>query len=379
MLFNKMNMKIDRHNYEEYFILYWDKELTTAQKQAVENFVQENADLQDEFRLFGETRFAPEAAVDFGDKEFLLENSSVNITNLEEQLLNYIDNELPSDDEKLIEKYASQYPAVKKELEILQKTKLQPESAIVFGDKSVLYRKEEKPENYRVPVIRMTWFRVAVAAAIILIAGFATLRLINTGNSNEEIIPLVKAGEKKESPGNNENSQPAVLSKDQQSNNDAKAIKDNTASAKKEKETPKLPVENLVAGSLAVNKVENKNNLPKEGSGLKNKLTEENNYSDLANTYVDMPALKQKDFTTAEKYKTELTANPDVTIQPGYALNLQEPAIDEKGISANNQKEKGGIKEFLRKTTRMFERRTKIQATTDDNKLLVGAFAVSLK
>jgi hypothetical protein len=37
------------------------------------------------------------------------------------------------------------------------------------------------------------------------------------------------------------------------------------------------------------------------------------------------------------------------------------------------------VKGLLRKATRVFERRTNIKATTDDDKLLIGAFAVSLK
>jgi hypothetical protein len=56
-LSKKENMIIDRHNYEECFILYWDNELTVSQKQAVENFVKENTDLQEEFKLLGQTRF----------------------------------------------------------------------------------------------------------------------------------------------------------------------------------------------------------------------------------------------------------------------------------------------------------------------------------
>ena len=68
----KENMIINRHNYEECFILYWDNELTASQKQAVENFVKENADLQEEFKLLGETRFTPDNNIQFEEKEFLL-------------------------------------------------------------------------------------------------------------------------------------------------------------------------------------------------------------------------------------------------------------------------------------------------------------------
>ncbi|HET6721886.1 MAG TPA: hypothetical protein VFH07_04015, partial [Chitinophagaceae bacterium] len=159
-------MIIDRHNYEEFFILYWDNELTASQKQAVENFVNENPDIQEEFKLLGETRFIPDKNVQFEEKEFLLNNSFINITNYEEHLLNYIDDELDNNEKKEVDKLAAKLPVIQKELLLLQKTKLQPETEIIFPGKSTLYRREEK-----VRVISMVWLRVAVAAAIILIAG----------------------------------------------------------------------------------------------------------------------------------------------------------------------------------------------------------------
>jgi hypothetical protein len=179
-------MNIDRHNYEECFILYWDNELSASQKQAVENFVKENADLQEEFKLLGETRFTPDNNIQLEEKEFLLNNSFINITNYEEQLLNYIDNEVTADQQKEVEKFADQYSAVKQELALLQKTKFQPEAEVTFPDKSILYRREEK-----VRVISMTWFRVAVAVAIVLIAGFATIKLINNKNGDTPVVVVI--------------------------------------------------------------------------------------------------------------------------------------------------------------------------------------------
>src|SRR5687767_5703926 len=141
-------MKIDRHNYEEFFILYWDEELTASQKQAVENYVKENADLQEEFKLLGETRFTPDKNIQLEEKEFLLNKSFINITNYEEQLLNYIDDELSSDERKAVERSAAKYPTIQKELALLQKTKLQPEADIIFPAKSTLYRREENTDSY---------------------------------------------------------------------------------------------------------------------------------------------------------------------------------------------------------------------------------------
>ena len=117
-------MNIDRHNYEEQFILYWDNELTTSQKQAVENFVKENTDLQEEFNLLGETRFVPDNNVQFEEKEFLVNDSFINITNYEEQLLDYIDDELSDKERKEVEKFAATNSVIKKELALLQRSKL---------------------------------------------------------------------------------------------------------------------------------------------------------------------------------------------------------------------------------------------------------------
>src|SRR5262245_22598510 len=117
-------IKIDRHNYEEFFILYWDNELIAVQKQAVEDFVNQNTDLREEFEIFGETRYTPDPGNQFKEKDFLLNDSFINITNYEEQLLNYIDDEVTAEEEKEVEKFVGQNPAAQKELALLQKTKL---------------------------------------------------------------------------------------------------------------------------------------------------------------------------------------------------------------------------------------------------------------
>jgi hypothetical protein len=354
-------MNIDRHNYEECFILYWDNELTASQKQAVENFVKENQDLEEEFTILGQTRFAPDNNIQLQEKEFLLNNSFINITSYEEQLLNYIDDEITPDQRKEVERFAGQYSAVKQELALLQKTKLQPEAEVIFPDKSILYRREENADGYRHRVISMTWFRVAVAAAVILIAGFATFRLINT-NKNGDAPPIVKIDDPKDqSPV--KKADESISNPDKQIAKDAK--KDPVISAKEE---VKRTGDNTVVPMTSTAKRKNKNNLPNEGNRDTQTITPNDVIAE-----VDIPNVKKDNSKAAnvesEKANTHFE-DDDVTksTTPTFA-NYTPP----------QEKDGGGLKEFLRKTTRVFERRTRIQTTTDDNKLLVGAFAVSLK
>lgn len=355
-------MIIDRHNYEEFFILYWDGELIGSQKQAVENFVNENPDLQEEFRLLGETRFVPDKNVQFEEKGFLLNSSFINITNYEEQLLNYIDDELNNNERKEVEKLAAKLPVIQKELLLLQKTKLQPDTEVMFPDRSMLYRRQE-----RVRVISMTWFRVAVAAAIILIAGFVTLRFINTDNGGDK-IEVVKNSDPKNQPSNQKTDQ-LIIQPGKEELQDPKeslanAEKKSTLEKTPEKASKRRAIENKVPAPLIANKAQNKNNLPET-----QQETDNNNETLIAS--VEIPKVNNM---AAQKTESEIISDPlgnsSVTKSstPTFAI-----------MDDDFEKEKGGLKEFLRKTTRVFERRTKIQTTTEDNKLLLGAFAVSLK
>ena len=355
-------MKIDRHNYEEYFILYWDNELSEEQKQEVEKFVSETDDLQEEFRLLGETRFRPDDTIQYEYKKFLLGHGgeSVNIANYKEQLLSYIDDELTPVQQKQLEEFISIHPAAQKELAQLQKVKLEPEQDIVFPDKSILYRREE-----RTPVIRLTWLRVAVAAAVIIIAGLVTFRL-TTGNSNgttEEFATAKKSDEIKLK--ENENSPGSNTIAD---NN--KKINDNTPETKTRPESPAPAETNQLA--VTGKSKDKKYRVPDVKSieedepviaqtEIQENTPEETIFPEPVKTTGETVA-----YNEMEK-KNNLFENTGVTERPtpSYSIYNESP------------KESGGLKEFFRKTTRMIERRTRSQ-NTDDNKLLVGVFAVSL-
>jgi len=216
----------------------------------------------------------------------------------------------------------------------------------------------------------LTWFRVAVAAAIILIAGFATFRLINTNEGTPTVAGIDKS--KKQSP-DKATTQPISNPADQipqDTKNDLAKTGKKSTEQPKDKDV-KRKVDETVAPNTLIAKRENKNNLPEERKNVNQQPDNMNTTSD--GIIAEATVVIKKDDRTAQTNQPEAINadfhNQDVTLKETPTLYIPK----------QEERENGGIKEFLRKTTRVFERRTRIQTTTDDNKLLVGAFAVSLK
>ncbi|MEO8765902.1 MAG: hypothetical protein ABI416_16495 [Ginsengibacter sp.] len=158
-------MNIDRNNYEEYFLLYADNELTDSEKAEVLMFVKDNKDLEEEFRTIHHTICKPDAHVGLTDKSFLLrgdEKAFINEKNYEEVFVLYHDNELTVKQKKATEDFLAQHLSLKNEFELIGMARLAPGDALVFPNKKSLYRKEK--EGKVVPII---FWRALVAAVFI--------------------------------------------------------------------------------------------------------------------------------------------------------------------------------------------------------------------
>lgn len=162
-------ISINQHNYEAFFLLYADGELSAADKLAVEQFVQENPGLAEELDLLLQVRLTDETPLVFDRKEMLYRNETteISLNNYEEQFLLYTDNELDAETREKTERFVLQHPQLQDSFTLLKKTRLEAET-ILFPGKKSLYRKEEK----RRPVIYMRLAQMGVAAALI---GFAVL------------------------------------------------------------------------------------------------------------------------------------------------------------------------------------------------------------
>ena len=387
----EMNMKIDRHNYEEFFLLYVDNELTHEQKRSVEQFVQENPDLAIELEILQQTTLHADHSIVFEAKESLIRKetgSVIGMDNYEEYLIAYIDNELNDRERIEFYKFAETHPQVKEELAIYQQTKLQPEKEIVFTNKEVLYRREEK-----VKVITIQWWKIAVAAAVILGIGITTITVLN---KPAEITPAVAGNNNKPAEKKNADTRAEKDIKKEQQSNPAIAKDDiNTIakSAKTEKKENDIPVrktrreQELKKTALPVSE-KNNETIAKSTNPATNHVVSDNK----PETKIIEALKKSGDPVKTHDVAVNTNSPKEIINSKVVTPGIDEPLDDKETVRDNTNDqpvyasyEEGKNKKlrgFFRKAARVFEKRTNISASDDEDKedkVLIGALAVKLK
>lgn len=178
-------MKINRNNYEEYFLLYADNELSQAEKNEVEIFVKQNVDLEEEFTMIKLTINIPDEMVSMPDKLLLIKNASlsfINENNYEEIFVLYHDNELTNEQKNETEDFLKINPQFATEFELIRQSKLSPEENIVYPGKKQLYRKEKVDR-----IIPLIFWRSLAAAIFIGFGLWIALSYFNQQKSTRTI------------------------------------------------------------------------------------------------------------------------------------------------------------------------------------------------
>ncbi|RYY13589.1 MAG: hypothetical protein EOO04_31640 [Chitinophagaceae bacterium] len=186
-------MNINRDNYEEFFVLYIDKELTPAENAAVENFIDRNPDLKPELEMLQQTILPLDEMETFGNKNLLFRNEGepvaavINELNCEAFFVLYADNELNNNENALVEEFIYRHPQYQENFELIQQVKFQPEKHIVYPDKSTLYRSENDHKVVPMFTRMRSWKMVAAAAVLLMIGGTVWYALsTNGGTANDE-------------------------------------------------------------------------------------------------------------------------------------------------------------------------------------------------
>jgi hypothetical protein len=361
-------MNINRHNYEEFFLLYADNELPADQRRAVEDFVQQNADLKEELNLLLELHLEPDTSLLFANKESLLQpvilhDDAAPISEEEEKMLCLIDHELSLAETTDLKQKLAQNPALMIDLEILSKTKLQPDMSVVFPDKAQLYRSNQE----KVRVFQMTWLRVAVAAAIILAAG-----LLWINNSVEETTgtgPLAVISDT-----NTDNNASAASE-----NNDDTKIDSKTAEGQQQMATSQIP------NAIKVNSERQPDSRGAEQARLKKEQIQ-------VTAVIENPGSQSDNKTTPGNEQTLVNVSPNLArnneiidrpaaeadVKSNYATDALMSAQDAVEVvpMENNNTRKTPIRGIVRKANRLFNKVT--NPDPDKPLLRVANFEIAL-
>ncbi len=360
-------MNIDRHNYEEYFLLYIDNELSVDQKKQVELFVQENPDLEEELVMLKQSRLVPDDSIVFDKKHLLMKDehtphssnhSFINLNNYEQWLIMYVDDELSAGEKLAVERFALAHEHVRQELELFQQTKLQAEE-IVFPDKEILYRREKT-----VRVISIQWWRVAAAAVLIIAAGITLYSIFNK-NSNKGITP------------------DGIAKKEQ-----VPASRNTTSPTKKEQTPPVKEETEQKTATIAADKELNKEKEQQSQDKQENSEQLAYNPPNENVTDVQQPTTVEIDKANIEKptIKDDIVFDykmrkENINADPVTKTDVETPdksSTSDDAVQYANTAENKKFRGFFRKATRLIERTTNINAAEDD-KVLIGGMAINLK
>jgi hypothetical protein len=375
-------MNINRHNYEEFFLLYVDNELSAAERNAVEVFVQENADLKEELLMLQQTIFNSEAVV-FENKHTLLKEE---ITPLQENLLLYIDNELSAAGKLNMQQLLAADAAASKEFTVLQQTKLQADTAIVFPDKKILYKKEKGR------VVGMPWFRIAAAAVLLGFGTWATVSVVDNITKAGDANDVAKKTDTKTTPVISNIADTAIGQTEKNSSTNVNTAATNNSGSTNtgnKKNTP--AVQNNVKQILPVQKDNNTIALEKQNKKPSNNLPQPdyNNFNNSERNKTEtafVPPTERANIDISSGKKVEVALQVDkanTEVLNGYALNTnftqgndEETNNDKVLYMKEDNVKKSKLGGLFRKVKRLVERNANIKA---GNGIKIAGFDIAIK
>src|SRR5690349_14838310 len=130
------NHTINPTNYEEWFMLYMDNELSTEERVLVEHFLLLHPHLQEEMEILQSTKL-PVDAIAFPGKEEL-HADAMKLNAVDEALLLYLDNELSPAEKEAVEKKIAADRDYHLQYAVLQQTKLDAADIVPYPAKKEL-------------------------------------------------------------------------------------------------------------------------------------------------------------------------------------------------------------------------------------------------
>jgi hypothetical protein len=349
---NDMNNKIHLGNYEEFFILYMDNELNEEQARMVDEFLEVHSDLKAEFEALMNTKL-PIEKFSFTKEDLL--SDKMKMSSVDDELLLYLDNELSAEQKNKVELELAFNKDYRLQHQLLLQTRLDPSEKIVYPNKEELYRRTERV------VVMAVWMRVAAAVIIIAAAGLLYLR-----NNSLTGVPIGMRS------GTTAAEQTKTPNSPQQKTSNSQFPSTNSLS------NQNLATSNSFSGKKNNSKTDLRKRFIKEEKSSEQPLIAHNQPGD---NYQEDNSTARTPVTNVPISKTvvdQLKKEDDVNSTAVTSL-LPDRNIVVGPSEPTPENRRGSVKGFLRKATRVIEKRTGFDPTNENGELLIGAVAISLK
>lgn len=181
-------MKINRENYEAYFIDYLEGNLDELLVNDFIAFLQNNPDLKEELSLFEAVTVNPEN-ISFSKKEKLYKDKFDSEKEFNQAAIASLEADISNAEKTKFHNYLAKHPEKKHDFILFGKTKLKPDESIIFSNKRKLYKQSG----------RKAFLLWSGRIAAILILAFAFFTIIDQPAKN--LIPdekVAKIEDKKE-------------------------------------------------------------------------------------------------------------------------------------------------------------------------------------
>jgi hypothetical protein len=348
-------MNINRHNYEEFFLLYVDNELTAGQRKIVEAFVATNPDLQEEFELIQQSTFTDDIKLDTAFINSLMKPVTEESTISEEQLLLYVDDELRADEKAAVEKELVENTSLQNELQWLRRSQVSRDTSIVFPDKSLLYKQAEPARVFSMSITARKW---SAAAAVVVLLGSAMWLMLDGTNTIDKPEAFAVVNE------------PAVKENQSTTPSPFKAPID------KDLKAPKNEFDKATASA---NESDNQNQQTKTSVATVNPTTKTSTPATLVEQPIDIAKTDVTEKIVDEKIGVPSNISQTSTVQPianniSYAAYNSDVAEEEEDALLNEERQRrSGIAGLIKKAKRTFERKTGIQSSSSEVRFAVFA------
>lgn len=173
---------------DEKLINYIENKLSTVQKNAIDALASQDADFAKKLALYKRTILTKENLLQFGDKSLLIKTEDDFLLN--NKSLAYFENQLTAEERIEFETTILTHPIQKAEYDLVSKTKLLPDSSIMYPDKSALKKQTKLIVLFNYKMI------VSIAASMLLLVGIFMLFNVfvlkpkNNNFATKHIVPL---------------------------------------------------------------------------------------------------------------------------------------------------------------------------------------------